>query len=761
MSAVAERDEEALEPRRLRRVLVGRPMRTGQLDETLLPKWLALPIFASDPLSSNAYATEEALVVLVAASSLAAHIVFPLAIAIAVLLGIVILSYRQTVRVYETAGGAYVVARENLGTAPSLVAAAALLTDYVLTVAVSISAGIFAITSFVPSLSAHRVGLSLACLLVIVLANLRGVRESGLVFALPTYAFVAALVALAGAGFVELATGHLHHAVVPAALPAGTGAVTTFVLLRAFSSGSTALTGVEAIANGVNAFRHPQGLNASKTLGALGAITITLFLAISYLAVHVHAAPSATASVVSQLARAVFQPGTPLGFAFYVVQATTLLILILAANTSFQGFPRLSALLARDRFAPRQFSNLGDRLVFSNGMLVLTGLAAALLWIYKANTNSLIHLYVVGVFTAFTVSQAGMVRYWRRTRVGGWRSKAVVNALGAAATGLVTAIVVWTKFAEGAWLVTVAIPVFVLAMLGVRRHYDRVARRLRAGTAAVASAAPARNRTLLVVESLDAASERALRVARAVSGGELRAVHVPLRSSDPGIRPRWFTASGGSPLLERLPSRGGAVETVLDQLWRIPRGESEFATVVVPELFHRESLLDQARRPFELSLKLRLLAEQNVAIVDVPTLAADAGAAPRDLAVRIFVSGANAASMRAVNWAQTLGIADTRAVHFAFGAEDAVAIRREWREYGPRLPLDVDEAPYRDLGVPLLAYLRALTADGGREVLAVLPELYLRGWVRLLHNQRALYVKRLLLFEPHVLLASVPYQLLR
>ena len=396
MSTATRSQEEALEPKRLRRVFVGRPMRSGQMHETLLPKWLALPIFASDPLSSNAYATEEALVVLVGVAGLsAAHLVFPLAIAIACLLAIVIVSYRQTVRVYEQSGGAYVVARENLGIAPSLVAAAALLTDYVLTVAVSISAGIFAITSFAPSLSSHKVALSLACLVVIVLANLRGVRESGLLFALPTYAFIVAILAVDVFGLVELASGNLHRAVVPDPLPAGTGAVTTFVLLRAFSSGSTALTGVEAIANGVNAFRPPQGKNAAKTLGVLGLLTISMFLGLSYLAVHVHAAPSATASVVSQIARAVFQPGSVGGFMFYAVQATTLLILILAANTSFQGFPRLSALLARDRFAPRQFSNLGDRLVFSNGMLVLAGAAAALLVIYKANTNSLIHLYVI------------------------------------------------------------------------------------------------------------------------------------------------------------------------------------------------------------------------------------------------------------------------------------------------------------------------------------------------------------------------------
>jgi amino acid transporter len=735
-------------------------MHTGQMNETLLPKWLALPIFASDPLSSNAYATEEALVVLVGAAGLAAaHLVLPLTLAIAALLGIVILSYRQTVRVYETSGGAYVVARENLGTAPSLVAASALLTDYVLTVAVSISAGIFAITSFAPSLSSHRVGLSLLCLLAIVLANLRGVRESGLLFALPTYAFIAAILAVDVVGLIQYLTGDLHNAVVPQQLPAGTGAVTLFVLLRAFSSGSTALTGVEAIANGVNAFRHPQGKNASRTLGVLGGLTITMFIGLSFLAVHVHALPSATASVVSQIARAVFQPGSVGGFMYYVVQATTLLVLILAANTSFQGFPRLSALLARDRFAPRQFSNLGDRLVFSNGMLVLAAAAAALLVVYKANTNSLIHLYVIGVFTAFTVSQVGMVRYWLRVRGAGWQRKLAINAVGAAATGLVTVIVVLTKFGEGAWLVTVAIPLIVVAMLGVRRHYDRVARRLRAGAAAVASAPEARNRTLLVVDSLDEATGRGLALARRISPDGLRAIHVAHHGTDSGIGPRWFHFSGGEPLLEKLDRRGGAVETVLDQVWRLPRGESDFVTVVVPEQFRRRSLLEQARHPFELALKFRLLTESSVVVVNVPTVD-ETPPAERELAVRIFVSGANAASMRAVNWAQSIDVPNTKAVNFAFDEHEAAAIRREWRSEDTALPLEVLAAPYRDIGDPMLAYLRELTADGN-DVLVVLPELVLRGWRRLLHNQRALYVKRLLLLEPNVLLASVPYPLVR
>lgn len=759
---VLDEEEEVLEPsRRVRRLVVGRVMQTGEMEDTLLPKTLALPIFASDPLSSVAYATESALVVLIAVSAAAAHLVFPIAIAIAALLAIVVLSYRQTVRAYETSGGAYVVARENLGTLPSLTAAAALLTDYVLTVAVSISAGIFAITSFAPSLVNHKVGLSLAALFLIVLVNLRGVRESGILFALPTYAFVTAVGMLVVAGLIELATGHAHRAVVPHALPVGTGTITLFVLLRAFSSGSTALTGVEAIANGVNAFRHPQGKNAAKTLGVLGLIAIALFVGVSYLAVHVHALPSSTDSVVSQIARAVFPAGSVGGFMYYVVQGLTLIVLILAANTSFQGFPRLSALLARDGFAPQQFQNLGDRLVFSNGVVVLAGIAALLLWVYGANTNSLIHLYVIGVFTAFTISQAGMVRYWWRRRLPRWQGRAAINALGATATGLVTLIVVYTKFGEGAWLVTVAIPLLVLAMLGIRRHYRRLSRRLKAGAAAVVAAPPAENSTLLIVEALDRASDEALWFAREISPQRLRAVHVPRRGTDSGIRPRWFKRTGGEPPLEALAPEGGMTDAILEQVWQLPRGESSFVTVVIPEAFRSESLLEQARRPHELLLKLRLLAEPGVVVADVPVIDDRSRPAPKRLIARVLVPGVNAASMRAVNYAQTLGIADTRAVHFAFSGEDARAIRADWVTRGPRLPLDVDDAPYRDFGPPLLGYLRELTADEDTAVLVILPELVLSGWRRLLHNQRALYVKRLLLFEPGVILASVPYQLLR
>jgi amino acid transporter len=753
---------EALQPpRRARRLFVGRPMTSGQLEEELLPIPLALPIFAADAISSVAYATEAAMVVLLGAGLTALHVALPISIAVAALMAIVIASYRQTVRAYETSGGAYVVARENLGTLPSLVAAAALLVDYVLTVAVSVSSGVLAITSAVSSLNHYNTELSLGAVLLITVVNLRGVRESGFTFALPTYLFIVTMLAAVGTGVAKCATTGCPRAVAPHPLVAGAGALGVFLVLRAFASGASALTGVEAIANGVNAFKHPQSKNAARTLSALALIAITMFVGVSYLAVRTHAHPSSTDSVVSQVVRAVFPAGSGASWMFWVVQICTFAVLILAANTSFQGFPRLSALLAHDRFIARQFTNLGDRLVFSNGVVVLAGVAALLIWIYHANVNNLIHLYVVGVFTAFTLSQAGMVRYWLRTHGDGWRWRAPINGIGAVATFVVTVVVVLTKFTEGAWMVIVAIPLMITGFYGVKRHYVRVARRLEAGAAAVVAAPPARNTTLVLVEALDPALDQALWFAREISPGGFRALHVPRQGSDPGIRPRWFRHVDGESLLEVLDGRLGLAEAVLEQVWRLPRGESDFVTVVLPEFFDSESLLGQALNPRTLALKFRLLSEPGVVVADVPAVRGRDGRVPERLLVRVLVSGVNAASMRAVNYSTTLGIDDTRAVHFAFSPQGAHDIRSDWSSHGPRIPLEVDEAPYRDIGGPLLRYVRELTEDEGTTVLVLMPELVTRGLRRVLHNQRALYIKRLLLFEPRVILASVPYQLLR
>jgi amino acid transporter len=741
----------------LKRALVGRPMPSGAMEETLLRKRLALPIFASDPFSSVAYATESALIVLVGATLTARHLVLPISAAVSVLLAIVIASYRQTVRAYSTSGGSYVVSRDNLGRIPSLVAAAALLTDYVLTVAVSVAAGVLAIVSAVPSLDHLSLELSIAAVVLITLVNLRGVRESGIAFAIPTYAFIGAYIALLAVGAAKCTVGTCPHAVAPHPVAAGAGVVTLFVVLRAFASGSAALTGVEAISNGVSAFRHPQAKNAARTLFILGVISITFFMGVSWLAVKMGARPSETVSVISQLARAAFPSSTTFSFMFWVIQITTFAILVLAANTSFQGFPRLAALLARDRFFPRQFGNLGDRLVYSNGIVVLSGLAIFLLWYYDAKVDALIHLYVIGVFTAFTLSQAGMVRYWLRTRARRWRRSMLVNGLGATATGVVSVIVIWTKFAQGAWLVTVAIPLMVLCFLAIHRHYRKTGRRLRAAGAAIAAAAPARTTTVLTVDALDEATERAVWYARAV-GNSFHPVHVPGRHTDPGINARWLRWIGGEPRLERLPPDEGRVDAVLEYVWRLPRGDSEFVNVVVPELFRRPSLFEALRRPTSFGIKLRLLQEPGVVITDVPLVTGEAPVAERVVA-RILVSDVHGVSLRAINYARTLHLDDVRAVFFAFDGAEARKLREEWERQEIEIPLEVVEAPFRDLGDPLRTYLRALTGDGSTIVSVVMPELVVHGWRRLLHNQRALYVKRLLLFEPRVLLSSVPYQL--
>jgi len=729
------------------------------MDETLISKTLALPIFASDPLSSVAYATEAAMVVLVAVSVSALSLVLPIAIAIAVVLAIVVISYTQTVRAYETSGGAYVVAKDNLGTLPSLVAAAALLVDYILTVAVSVTAGVLALTSAAPSLEPHKFGLSLGFVALLTVVNLRGVRESGVLFAVPTYGFVAVMFAMIATGVGQCLDGTCPQAEVPDPLAAGAGAVGVLVVLRAFASGSAALTGVEAISNGVGAFRRPKGRNAALTLLVMGAIAISLFIGVSYLAVSMNAAPSASVSVISEIARGIFPASSSSSVLYYAVQALTFAILILAANTSYQGFPRLAAVLAQDRFFPRQFVNLGDRLVYSNGIVVLAGIAALLIWAFKADVIALIHLYVIGVFTAFTISQAGMVKYWLRREQPGWRWRAAVNGAGAVCTGLVAILVVESKFTQGAWAVIVAIPLLIVCFYGVRRHYSKVARRLRAGVAAVAAAPSATNRVVLYVESFDAALEEAVWYARKLAGDEFSAIHVPGSGTDPGILPRFRELTGMHPDLEVIPREDGRVDAVVEYLWALPRGESSFVTMVVPELFRRPSLAGALRRP-EFALKLRLLREPGVVITDVPVLAtAGQHETPRKAVCRILVSGAHAASMRAANYAGTLGIEDTRAVFFAFDADGADDLRTDWAEKGMPVPLEIEEAPFRDIGDPLLTYVRRITADPAAVAVLVMPELVFGGLSRSLHNQRALYVKRLLLFEPRVILSSVPYRL--
>jgi amino acid transporter len=743
----------------LKRLLVGRQVATYRLEHTLLPKFIALPVFSSDALSSVAYATEEILLVLVAASISARSLVFPIAIAISVLMAIVVASYRQTVRAYPSGGGAYIVAKKNLGVLPGLVAAAALLIDYVLTVAVSVAAGVFAIVSAAPGLAHLRVPLSLGFVAFITLVNLRGVRESGALFAIPTYAFIASTFVMLGTGLVRCLSG-CPEAVTDNPVPAGVGAVGLFVVLRAFSSGSTALTGVEAISNAVTAFRRPQSRNAAQTLTMMAVIAIAMFLGVSYLAVHTGVHPSHDQSVVSQIADAVFRGG----FGFYLVQVTTAGILILAANTAYQGFPRLSAILARDRFMPRQFENLGDRLVFSNGIIVLAVLAGLLVWAFDANVSRLIQLYVVGVFTAFTLSQAGMVRHWLSERTKGWKRSIVINGMGAAVTGVVLVVIAATKFIHGAWIVIAATPVIVLLLRGLHRHYGHIHAQLHRG--AVSFGEVGANRVVLVLTDVDAAASEALGYIRSFRPADVRTVYVGPRS--PGeVQALWDGLARGRMLVE-FPEGNDRVDAVLDFVRQLPREPEDFVTVVIPELFRKRSLLHAIRRPVTFRLKLRLLTEPQVVVTDVPVLSergqlvgVDARPLPpQRTSVVVFISGVHDAAIRALNYAKSLRGAETRAVYVALDPEEARDVPEEWVGAGINVPLDIVDAPFRDLGPPVLEEVRRLTRDPEAIAAVILPEFVVNKWWQgILHNQRALFIKRQLLFEPRVVLSSVPYTL--
>jgi len=746
----------------LKRIILGRPISTAKHEHQLLPKLLALPVFSSDPLSSVAYASEEILLVLAPVSlALAFDYIIPISLAIAAVLTIVVISYRQTVRAYPNGGGAYIVSKENLGTLPGLVAAAALLTDYVLTVSVSVAAGVFAITSAAPELSALRLELSLGFVLFVTLMNLRGVKESGTLFAIPTYSFVAAIFLMLATGLVRCLDACPQATRPDEVIPLGAaGSVGLFVILRAFSSGSTALTGVEAISNGVPAFRRPQARNAAATLGIMGVISVTMFLGISFLARQTGAVPSEEQSVVSQIARAVFGDG----FLFYAVQVTTAGILILAANTAYQDFPRLSSILARDGFVPRQFQNRGDRLVFSNGVIVLAGLASLLLWAFDANVSELIQLYVVGVFTSFTLSQTGMVRHWLKERGRSWRRSIVINGVGAAATGVVLVIVAYTKFARGAWIVISAMPVIVSFFLLVHRHYAYVRREL--GRNLVRFGEAGTNRVVLVLTDVDAASAEALGYIRSFRPRYMDAVYVGNRSRAE-TEARWRELDPQAPPLVFLDGQA-PVDAVIEHVRQVPRGPQDFVTVVIPEMFRSRSLLAALFKPVTFRLKVRLLGEPGVVIADVPVLSENGRLMgvdgrpliPERVVALVFVAAPHDASVRAVNYARSLGAEETRAVFLATEPEEAPQILEKWAERGIGIQLDVVEAPFRDLAPPLLEEVRQVTQEPGTLASVIIPEfLVTRWWHRFLHNNRALFIKRALLFEPRVVLSSVPYQI--
>ena len=611
---------------RVRAVLFGRPLSTHEEGSERLNVFTGLAIFASDNISSSAYATEEIMRVLILAGAAALTLTLPITIAIVVVLAIVVTSYRQTIAAYPNGGGSFVVASDNLGTLPGLTAASALLVDYVLTVAVSVAAGVAALTSIFPELFEQRVVIALVLVVVIALVNLRGVRESGLVFAIPTYVYIVSILSLLAFGFLRYATGTMPEYVAPAAWHGVEAAqpLTVFLILRAFSSGSVALTGTEAVSNGVPAFKPPEPRNAQIVITLMGGFFALIFLGMSFLTGQLGILPDPTEqeTVVSQLTRTFVGAGSPFHL---LIQFATALLLVLAANTSFNGFPRLASILARDGFLPRAFQYRGDRLAFNTGIVLLTVVAIALIAAFAASVTALIPLYTVGVFIAFTLSQAGMVRHWwkRRGEDRGWRRRAIINGIGAVTTGVVAIQVAATKFLLGAWIVLILIPVLIAVMLFIRRQYRASAEHLAVRPDYVVPPLRREERAIIPVPGINRAVIQAVNVARSIAP-DIRAVMV---SDDPeeaaGVRDRWQRQMPDIPLVVvESPYRALvgpllAYLDVLDRSW--PEGKDEPITfVVIPEYVARswwERILynQSAKR-----LRSALVGRPHTVVVNVP-----------------------------------------------------------------------------------------------------------------------------------------------
>ena len=562
----------------LRRYLIGRRLSSERLVHERLGKIQALAVLSSDALSSVAYATEEILRVLMLAGVGALALSWPIALGIATLLLIVGASYYQTVHAYPTGGGAYIVARENLGRLPSHIAGAALLIDYVLTVAVSISAGMAAITSAFPALYPWRVWLAIAAVIFITVMNLRGVRESGSFFAMPTYFFIATILTLLIAGVIRAFTGTAA-TIAPAAeanLPA-MQALSLFLILRAFTSGCTALTGIEAISDGVPVFKVPESDNAGKTLVIMITILVAMFVGITFLSRQFALVPKEGDTIISQLARSVFGGG-PL---YYVVQAATALILFLAANTSYADFPRLSRWLAEDRFLPQQLANLGDRLVYSNGIALLGGLASLLIVLFGASTHRLIPLYAVGVFISFTLSQSGMVRRQFKIRTPRWQAHAALQSIGALATGVVAVVMAVTKFTHGAWVVLLLMPVLIAGFRAIHRHYEEVANQL--SLSGHWPAQVGRHTVIVPVAGMHRGVLKAVYYAQAICG-ELRVVTVAINPEQTEkLVGRWHQVLPDVPL-EVIPSPyRSVIEPLIDYVNSFIEKEGDYTTIVLPE----------------------------------------------------------------------------------------------------------------------------------------------------------------------------------
>jgi amino acid transporter len=780
---------------RLKRLVLGPPLQTSRLVHERLRKVVALAVLASDNISSSAYGTEQVMLPLLVAGAAGAALTFPISVSIGALLVILILSYRQTITAYPSAGGAYVVTKDNFGVRLAQVAGAALLMDYVLTVAVSVAGGIAAVVTGLPGLAPFIVPMSVACIALITWGNLRGVRESGRIFAVPTYVYIAALGGVVLLGVVRHVTGHLPP--IPAdqtgPLPPQTATIGLLLLMHAFASGCTALTGVEAISNGVPAFQRPEAINARRTLVAMGTILGCLFLGTSFLAVTTHMLPypDGNPTLVGQLATYILDAKTSkLGHAaFEFVQAATLLILVLAANTSFADFPRLASFAAGDAFMPRQFTRRGHKLVFSNGILTLAGAATALLVLFKANINSLIPLYAIGVFISFTLSQAGMTRRHLRLREPGWRYGIVVNGLGAVTTFVVLLDVIWTKFVHGAWMVLVALPIMVALLYRTNRAYSSEVAQLKVELSQTLAPPKPQHEVIVLVEQLDRATLAAVQYARQLTASRAVAVHVAFDTKAVARLARLW-ARLGIPLPIELvrPDGAGLGATVARVVAKRARPGTE-VTVLLPRRAYA-GLLDRIRRGRRTALLLSALDSiANVHVTVVPRVeprtwrrslrraaaangqatgpleqilaeAAPALAPPRPRhEVIVLIERLDRASLEALQYASQLHPLAITAVHVAVDPDAGGRLAELWSKVWIPIPLEVVDCPDRNLIASTERDLHERIRDD-TELTVLVPRRRFAGrWHQLLlHDRTSAGLVRVLGDLDNVNVTIVPFQ---
>ncbi|HEV8088732.1 MAG TPA: APC family permease [Actinomycetota bacterium] len=761
----------------VKRAILGPALPTAHLIHERLGKIAALAIFSSDALSSVAYATEEMLKTLAIAGVgvLMFSLIVPLSAAIVAVLAILVFSYRQTIKAYPSAGGAYIVTKDNFGLIPAQVAGVALLTDYVLTVAVSVSAGVAAIIALVPATQPFRVEMAVVSIMLIAYGNLRGVRESGKIFAAPTYVFIFCILSLIVVGVVRAATGAI--VVPPPVTTGGTlsafALVPMFVVLHALASGSTAMTGVEAISNGVPAFKPVEWRHARQTLVALGLLLSTMFLGISWLAAKLQIRPdfSGRSTVVADIGHAVYG-SSPLGHAaFALLQIATALILVLAANTAYADFPRLANFHAGDDFLPRQFTTRGHRLVFSNGILALSAAAIFLVIVFHADVTKLIPFYAIGVFTSFTLSQAGMAKRHLRLREPGWRVGLAINGIGAIATGIVLAIVARTKFAEGAWVILILVPVMVVLLVRMNHQYDREKRELERDLKAFS---PPENRppiTILLVEDLDPKTVHALQYARTIRSERTIAVHVEddhVRTE--ALQTAWHTAGLDAIPLRIVRGRGDQAARLAGFLAAYER-EDRDAIVIVPVPHERTLREHVADRRAGARLHRALLPYGHVRVTMVrdhpdgvhPLQRDEAGRPVVRLTARqthdvvVLVDKLDRATLQAVSYALGLGTRTVRAVHAASDPDRATQLANRWSELRAPVPLDVIECWDREVPRAIERYIVAMASEG-TEVTVVMPRRdYPRLRQRLLHDRTSRKIERSLGRYAHIDVADIPY----